>query len=215
MLIYFLLFIVVCSFALLIKPENQSLSSNKYLLIIVVSITALVCGFRDMLGGYDSYIYAAIFDETSEQLKHGIPFYKTSAIVSNPNEFGYDIYNVLVAIVFSNRYIFLLITAMLYFAILFRHVMKYSKYPFIFFFFYFCMHYFFTFTYLREILACGIVWFSIPYAVNRKPKKFFLLVLFAATFHNSALLFCILYFIANKRFKLANIYIYLNSATLL
>jgi len=68
------------------------------------------------------------------------------------------------------------------------------------------MYYFFTFTYLRQMLATSVVWFSIPYAIERKPVKFFALVALAATFHNSALLFFFIYFIADRHFSKQQIY---------
>jgi hypothetical protein len=70
------------------------------------------------------------------------------------------------------------------------------------------LFYFFTFTYLRQVLAVCIAWFAIPYAIRRRPVQFFLIVLLAATFHNSAILFVAVYFVARKRFTLQQVQLF-------
>ena len=51
------------------------------------------------------------------------------------------------------------------------------------------------------MFAALIAWYAIPYAIDRKPIKFFLIVALAASFHNSALLFGLIYFIARYKFS--------------
>ena len=67
MLIYILLFITVALPAFLISPQNQEKRKNIITFYAVVVCATLTCGLRDMLGGYDSYIYGDIFDSTAEQ----------------------------------------------------------------------------------------------------------------------------------------------------
>ena len=38
---------------------------------------------------------------------------------------------------------------------------------------------FFTFTYLRQVLAAGIIWFAVDYVVQRRFKYYLLLVIIA------------------------------------
>lgn len=206
MLIYILLFLTVALTALSISPQKQYKRENILLFYFAVAFAALTCGLRDMLGGYDSYIYGEIFDSTAERLKDGQPAFTTTAWIINPKENGYGLYNILIGYITRNRYIFFLITAIIYYIALTRHILKYCRHPYLCFFFFFCLYYFFTFTYLRQMLATVIVWFAIPYAVYRKPLRFFSIVALAATFHNSALLFSFFYFIANKNFSQKQIY---------
>ena len=62
MLIYILLFITVALPAFLISPQNQEKRKNIITFYAVVVFATLTCGLRDMLGGYDSYIYGDIFE---------------------------------------------------------------------------------------------------------------------------------------------------------
>lgn len=206
MLIYLLIFIFILYLALF--RASKAMRHDKLLLIWAIC-AALVCGLRDMLGGYDSYIYGEVFDVVADDITNGVPFFSLSAFDYNPTEPGYAVYNIIIGYITANRYIFLFITSIVTFACLYHHINRYCKYPELSFFILFCMWYFFTFTYLRQVLAACIAWFAIPYAVERKPVKFFLIVVLAATFHNSAALFGLLYFIANKRFTRNQVLMYI------
>ena len=213
MTIYIVAYLIIL---FLVLTREKYKTKQKHTLLIFWSIfIALICGLRDMLGGYDSYIYAEVFDSTSNQLDAGIPFYRTSAIELNPTELGYAYYNVILAYITANRYIFFLITALLFFSSIYYHIVKFSKYPILAFFILWGMWYFFSFTYIRQILAASICWFAIPFAIKRKPWKFFAIVTLAATFHNSAGLFYLLYFIANKQFTKTQIILFTSLSLLL
>ena len=186
-----------------IPPSRQN--NKPFLFALVVLFAALICGLGDMLGGYDRYIYCDLFDSTAEELRNAVPYEETSAIALNPTEQGYGWFNILIAKFTRNRYIFILTTTLLIYLMIYRHLIKYTPYPFIAFFVLLCLFYFFTFTYLRQVLACCIAWFAIPFAQKRKPIKFFAITVLAATFHNTALLFGIVYFVANRKFTIKSI----------
>lgn len=58
-----------------------------------------------------------------------------------------------------------------------------------------CLYYsFFSITGHRQTMATGFLFLALPYVMERKPFRFFLLVLIAATQHKSALLFALFYF---------------------
>lgn len=58
-----------------------------------------------------------------------------------------------------------------------------------------CLYYsFFSITGHRQTMATGFLFLALPYVMERKPFRFFLLVLIAATQHKSALLFAPFYF---------------------
>lgn len=198
MLVYIVGLLVIFFLVLNIKPSEQR---QKYgLLALWVVYVALVCGLADMLGGYDRYIYAQVFDNTADDRADGINIFSTTSFMYASKEQGFALYNYLVTFLTSNRYIFILITTLLIYLSITRHILKYSKYPILAFFVFFCLYYFFTFTYMRQVMALCVVWFSIPFAIQRAPIPFFAIVAVAATFHNSALLFAVVYFIANTRF---------------
>lgn len=175
--------------------------TSQVVLGFLMLFVALVCGLGDMLGGYDRYIYGEIFDATVDDRALGINIFLTSAFNYADKEKGYALYNYLLTFVTSNRYIFILLTTLLMYAALYRHILRYSKYPIIAFFIWFCIYYFFTFTYFRQIMALCVAWFAIPYAIQRRPIPFFAIIALAATFHNSALLAGGIYFLSNYHFS--------------
>ena len=197
-MIYFIILFVILGAAIGIKPEQQK--DKKGLLIVIVAFVCLVCGLRDMLGGYDNYIYGEIFDSTAQDIRMGYPLPMWTAFSWEHSEQLYSVWTVLVAFFTTNRYIFLLITAVAFYTLLYRHLIKYSDYPFIALFIFLCLYYFFTFTYLRQILAISISWFAIPYAIERKPIPFFVITALGTLMHSGAVMFVLLYPIANRRF---------------
>lgn len=63
-----------------------------------------------------------------------------------------------------------------------------------------CLYYsFFSITGHRQTMATGFLFLSLPYVMERKPIRFILLVLIAATQHKSALLFAPFYFLPLMR----------------
>lgn len=175
--------------------------TSQVVLGFLMLFVALVCGLGDMLGGYDRYIYGEIFDATADDRAQGINIFLTSAFNYAEKEKGYALYNYFLTNITSNRYIFILLTTLLMYAALYRHILRYSKYPIIAFFIWFCIYYFFTFTYFRQIMALCVAWFAIPYAIQRRPIPFFAIIALAATFHNSALLAGGIYFLSNYHFS--------------
>ena len=194
---------------LLVLYNSGKMPINSKIFIAWFISIVLLCGVRDMLGGYDSYIYGEVFDTVADDITNDVSFFSLSAFYFNPTEPGYAVFNIIIGYITANRYIYLFITSIIIYSCLYHHTKRYCKYPTFAFFILFCMWYFFTFTYLRQVLAACIAWFAIPYAIDRKPLRFFLIVALAATFHNSAALFGLLYFIANKRFTKHQVFIYI------
>ncbi len=203
MIVYLIPFVFILM--LVFNTRNLTSKQSTYLFAIFIIIIGAICGFRDMLGGYDSYIYAEVFDLTSDEIDRGISPVLTFAFEANEKEQGFALFNVLIAYVTGNRYIFLLFINIFIFISIFIHIRRLSNNPLLSVFILFCMFYFFSFTYLRQVMAACIAWYAIPYAVKRKPIQFFLIVILAVSFHNSAALFGLVYFIANQRFSRSQI----------
>ena len=60
--------------------------------------------------------------------------------------------------------------------------------------------FFFTFTYLRQVMGAAIVWLSVEYIIKRDLKRFLLIWFIAFSFHNSAIVFLPLYFLPFRKF---------------
>lgn len=176
--------------------ENRNLAKSKSFLFGFTLFLALFVGFGDMLGGYDRYLYAGLFDSIYDSRIGNISlnsgFYET--------EKGYMLANYLISFLTGNRYIFILIFTLLIYLVMFLSFKDYmSNYPIAILLF-LALMFFFTFTYLRQVMAAVICWYSIRYVYNRNFLKFVVLVLIAASMHNSAFIFLVLYFIPIVKF---------------
>lgn len=165
---------------------------------------AMFVGLGDMLGGYDRYIYGEVFDALANDIYAGVSMaesYNFSFF-----EPGYMIFNWLIAHTTGNRYIFIfLITLIMYnnFYIAFkRHV---TNYPLAFMVFLGLM-FFFSFTYLRQILGCSFAMLSIKYLLERQRWKFFAIIFLVFLMHKSGIIFAIMYFIPLKKYEKSTIW---------
>ncbi len=213
MLLYISIFVVtLISYLATYKNDEQS---RRWIIGMMVFL-ALFVGLADMLGGYDRYIYGVLFDSLcfiDEPHKAFMP--PLSIYEFYPKEIGYTTYNYMLTFVTSNRYIFIFITTVIIYALICRSLMRYTEnYQFAVMVF-MGLWFFFTFTYLRQVLAASIGWMAIDYVLQRKPWQFFAIVLLAFSFHNSALILAPMYFVPIKKFDISNVIVILIGCTLI
>jgi hypothetical protein len=162
-------------------------NSFMFLFLFFMSLMIFV-GISDMLGGYDRYIYGELFDSTADDLKNDGQIFTYLVFSEFPTELGYDFLNVLIALFTANRYIFILIVTVIVYTLTFVSFKNYmTNYPYAVMLF-LALMFFFTFTYLRQVLAVSIAWLSIRYIIDRKLWKFLLVIVVACLFHNSAII---------------------------
>lgn len=206
MLIYTSVFII--AFVWYLYSSATDTARSWEMLALYMLVVALFVGFGDMIGGYDRYIYAETFDTIADTVTYNRPLSEALYLVGG-HEYGYFYWQVLIAQFTENRYIFILITTLAEYLLIFAAIRRYcDDYPFatlvfLGFFYYFSM------TYLREFMAVGIVWLGTKYIWERKPLPFFALLLLGASFHTSALIFGVMYFMPFHKFGKATILIYL------
>ncbi|WP_311438398.1 EpsG family protein [Hallella colorans] len=202
MIPYLLVFVV----ALFYLVKAKRIKCDKYLILYFLYV-ALFVGLGDMIGGYDRYIYGDMFDSIAEEMRGGRNLSRLYYLI-NGKEYGYFFWQVIVSFVTQNRYIFILITTLtlytLYFFSFKQYIQDYPLATIVFLGFF----YYFTMTYLRQVFAVGIVWLSVRYIWERKPIKFFALVLLAYTFHDSALIFASMYFLPIRKYSPTAIFIF-------
>lgn len=204
------MWIYIFLFAIVVLMSYQEISykrfTNRTFAFIMVGL-ALFVGLADMLGGYDRYIYAELFDEIADMTKLGqLGSYTDSALFNlYVSEWGYGWLNVVVSFVTKNRYIFIFIlTAIIYYN-LFKVLKKYTTSYAVALMFFMAFWFFFTFTYLRQVLAVTFVWYGIKYILERKFIRFLIVVILASSFHNSAIIFMLMYFIPNIKYDKGDI----------
>lgn len=191
------LYLIIFFVPVLLYLYRQYLSKNVHFLAMMLGFLALFVGMGDMLGGYDRYIYGEIFDAIADTTTFGRSYLSDGSFSFFPNESGFIRINIIISWFTENRYIFILLLTFIIYSLLFVSLKRYAvNYPFAVIVF-LGLWFFFSFTYLRQVLGATVAWLSIPYIIKRKPIKFFIVVLFAMSIHKSAILFMPVYFIAH------------------
>ena len=198
MWLYLLIFFIPVFFFLSTNPGRNQHSSFLFLFLLGLS---LFVGFSDMFGGYDRYIYGEIFDNIADITTIKGDYSDSLLYNFYSSEIGYTLLNVLISFFTENRYIFILIVTLIIYTLLFVSIKKYTvNYPLATILF-LGLWFFFTFTYLRQVLGATIVWLGIRYVIERKFWKFMVVVLIGFSMHNSAIIFFPLYFIPQRKFS--------------
>lgn len=198
MWLYLLIFFIPVFFFLSTNPGRNQHSSFLFLFLLGLS---LFVGFSDMFGGYDRYIYGEIFDNIADATTIKGDYSDSLLYNFYSSEIGYTFLNVLISFFTENRYIFILIVTLIIYTLLFVSIKKYTvNYPLATILF-LGLWFFFTFTYLRQVLGATIVWFGIQYVIERKFWKFLVVFLIAFSMHNSAIIFFPLYFVPRRKFS--------------
>ena len=202
MLLYYLIFLVAVAIYYMSIGDGIQTNNQKMVLAAMFVFLALFVGFSDMLGGYDRYIYGELFDDTADMVSKGIYNFRLSRVADlYPKEYGYQIYNVLIGTITDNRYIFIFITTCVIYVLLYNSIKDYCiNYPFAIILF-LGLWFFFSFTYLRQVMGATIAWLSVRYIVKRDLKSFLLVWFIAWSFHNSALVLLPMYWVPVKKFE--------------
>lgn len=195
MWLYLIIFVIPFIAYKLGGKENR----NKTFLVFYTTFLALFVGLSDMFGGYDRYIYGNVFDSIADGVTHGSDI--SSIAMLDYFEVGYSALTWLIACVTENRYIYILIITIIIYHNIYktfeRHI---NNYPLAFIIF-LGMVYFFTFTYLRQVVAFSFAWLSIQALIDGKRKKFFLMLVVTALLHKSGIVFAVLLFMPMKKWK--------------
>ena len=168
----------------------------------------LFVGLAYMLGGYDRYIYSEVFQDMHEYVTKGVLF-SEEFLYFFGKEPVYGLINDFIAFFTPNRYIFILVYTLFLYIVYAVNFYRYTKNPFFALLVFEGLMFFFTFTYLRQVLAAGVIWLSIPYVAQRNFKKYLLFVILATLIHNSAAYMILLYFIPRRKFEEKHIVLFM------
>lgn len=202
MYIYILILALAMAGALFLP--HKTAKSTIYLASWMFGL-ALFVGFSDMLGGYDRYIYGELFDELADLRQEGRNVLTAYIFQQYPTELGYVYLNVLLSYFTANRYIFIFIVTLIIYVLYYVNIRRYSEDYRVALLLFFGLLFFFTFTYLRQMIGVGIAGLSLKFIYERKLWKFVIVVLIAASFHNSALILLPVYFIPIKKYSMGAI----------
>lgn len=206
MLLYFL----ILSLALFVTYYTEKHTHNsKWVLFFTFLGLALFVGLSDMLGGYDRYIYGELFDDLADVMKGGGKYQDTIISKMYSLEYGYTGSNMLISYITGNRYFFILIYTLVIYILFYFSIRDYCRNYLLALMLFMGLTFFFTFTYLRQMMGVGIAWLSFRYVYKRSLYKFIVCVLLAASFHNSAIILLPLYFIPIRKYNKKNIIIFM------
>lgn len=196
-LAWFFASVILCMLTLRSGRRTQMVTMS----LFMIALGAFV-GLGDMLGGYDRYIYAQLFDSMADDNRMGINPWTTFAFEFYGTEFGYGTWEALMSYVTANRYIFIFATTMVIYILLIQSLRQYvDNAPFAVVMF-MGLWFFFTFTYLRQVMACTVCWFAVKYIIERKFVPFLIVWFIGYSLHNSAIMFLPAYFIPIRKFPI-------------
>ncbi|MDB4161959.1 EpsG family protein [Bacteroidia bacterium] len=182
MFVYLLLFFLV-SIPVFLKDAKKTI-------LLAIAVMILVAGFRDMIGGFDVYIYGEVFE---------LPVIRI--LLFDLFEWGFRLTYVLLRQVAETRETMFMVFSILVLGIHSYQIKKLSPLVGLSLFIYFAKFYLMSFVYLRQGLAMGIVWFAIPLLQDKKYTKALLIVALAFFFHKSSIIFLPFFFICKYKFS--------------
>lgn len=174
-------YVLVYSFMLLLallelvnKVKVTSEGVDRLRLYIVMIVLVCISGFRDMIAGYDIYVYKSFFYKTSE----GINYFDY--------EVGYYLLNRLISLISQNFSTLLVITSFVTWYFFIKTCLKQKSLSYVLLLLLFCKLYLMGFVYIRQILAVSLACYAIQLYIDKKNRAFLFLVLLSMSFHISA-----------------------------
>lgn len=189
----------LASVLILYGTLGQSKENQKAMVTYFLIALGIFVGLGDMLGGYDRYIYAELFDSMADVTHAGGNPWQSFSFEFYGSEFGYGTFCALLSYITGNRYIFIFILTMVIYTLLIISLRQYvDNAPFAVVMF-MGLWFFFTFTYLRQVLGCTIMWLAVKYIIDRNLKLFLLVWFIGFSFHNSCIMFLPMYWVPIKK----------------
>lgn len=197
MLLYIIIFLIPVAilYNTLESDQKTQIAAASWFMLAL----GLFVGLADMLGGYDRYIYCELFDRMADDTRQGLNPWKSDSFEYYSTEFGYGTWCALLSYITMNRYIFIFISTILVYLLLIKSFKDYSDNVPMTIIIFLGLWFFFTFTYLRQVMGCAICALSYKYLMKRDYARFLIIWFIAYSFHNSAVLVLPLIFMPVKK----------------
>lgn len=188
MVYYFILYVIFILGAFFDFFNSKKASFVFYPIAILLATIVLI--FRDMVGGYDLYVYGYYF----ENIRLNGNYYNY--------ELGFYYINLFFSYFFSDRwYLFTLFGLVFLISIIILGKQLDSGVSHIFVFFVFLKLYFISFTYLRQILAISFYFLALVYLLRGAKLRYILFLFFSSIIHTSLILGFLTLFLNKKIFN--------------
>jgi len=190
MTIYIITFLLLFSFAIIDATTSISNRTRQTMSIIVYLLLVIQVGLRWETGtDWNPYLWQF------ESLTSITPSYYSNAAV----EYGYYLFIWIVKLLFNDYSVFLLLHAILFYFLIFNSFIRYAPYVFL------SLLVFYATTMgmmgsNRQLIALAISIYALRYVIEKKSIHFFLFILVAISFHASAYIFIVYYFL-NRNIK--------------
>lgn len=189
MAVYYVLLIAIVGLGLWLGKDNsKGLKRGVYVGVISLSL-ALVIGLRYGIG-FDYTRYIPLFEE--------IDSLAWSNLFAAQTEIGFTVLSKLLMLISNDLTFLYMCYALLMMGIVGVVIYRHSEIPWISFFAFVTLAFLgSSMNYVRQTMAAIIYLLAIPSLQKRKIIPYMLLVLLASSFHKTALLLIVVYFIAN------------------
>lgn len=173
------------------KLSEEALEKRKRWFAVLAGIVLfVVMGFRNKYVGYDTTQYLARYHATS--------YYKWNTFLQwelwVEKEYGFALVGKILNIFQFSDQMYLITYAFFISYSIAKLIQKYCKNPFWGFYLHTTIGLFtMSMSGIRQSIACCICWLALDYVFEKKPVRFFLAVLLASTFHQSAIFFVAFY----------------------
>ena len=191
MTVYIIVIVFMVLIGILIHQGNSlgiGLTGRKIYIIAVSGFLALLSGLRDLSVGNDTQAYVRYFDYVGntdiKTLLTNTPFNL---------EKGYALYSWLWFQLIPNEHFFFLVISALCFVLIGYWMYKNSRYPIASYLVFLCLFFTFFLTGIRQGIAISISLLAFEQIKQRNLMKFSLLVIVAALFHRTAVVFFVAY----------------------
>ncbi|TXC92370.1 EpsG family protein [Metabacillus litoralis] len=167
---------------------SQFVKPSKVLVYLVISSLVLVSGLRNNIG--DTYFYMHSYSNTQFSLSS----------IDFTGDFGFNLLQMFLQTFTTDPQILIFTTALITNSLIVLVLSKYSR------MFELAVYVYITsgmFTVsmngIRQYLAAGIIFIATKYIIDGNFKRYFFVILFASTFHKTALVLLPIYFIVRRK----------------
>jgi len=203
MWVYIINLILIILLYIIFFKIYKTNNSKKYFCILVFVLFSLIQGLRGNTVGNDTSNYIKFF-ELSKNMSFTDIFLMRHWVI----EPGYGLLMKICSIIHFSPQMFLLVVAIIINGGLMYFIYKNSDNPFISVIIFMGVEFFtLSFTALRQMIAVILILNSYKFIKQQKIVKFILMVLLAASFHKSALIFLPIYFLKDLKINAKNFYI--------
>ncbi|EJP92471.1 EpsG family protein [Bacillus cereus] len=164
------------------------LKPNRLLILMATTSLVLVSGFRNNIG--DTYFYMHAFKVTDFNWEN----------VQDSKNIGFSVLQMILKMYTNDPQVLIFITALITNILIVAILYKYSRMIELSLYVYIASGmYLVSMNGLRQYLAAAIIFTATKYILDGNWKKYFLMVLFASTFHQSALVLMPIYFLIRRK----------------